>query len=155
LTAWYGNLALASLTSLAASVVWFLAIDPLSHGRGTPIVYDYWNAAMRLVSFLAMSFFVARVRHLYRRQQELTRELGQAVVQSLKGFLPICAKCHKIREPTGEWLRLEQYLHKHTAAQLSHGLCRECAVALAKEAGIPFDPDQPAWDSPPSPPEKS
>ena len=48
----------------------------------------------------------------------------------LEGLLPICASCKSIREPEGVWSPLEKYVHEHTEARFSHGLCPQCMTRL-------------------------
>lgn len=59
----------------------------------------------------------------------LLQELREAMasVKTLKGLVPICAWCKKIRDDTGYWQQLEAYLRDHSEAELSHGICPECA----------------------------
>ncbi len=47
-------------------------------------------------------------------------------IKTLRGLIPICASCKKIRDDGGYWNQLEQYLSTHTDAQFSHGLCPSC-----------------------------
>jgi sigma-B regulation protein RsbU (phosphoserine phosphatase) len=54
----------------------------------------------------------------------------QSTVRQLRGLLPICSYCKKIKNEEGVWTRLEQYLAAHSDASFSHGICREC---LARE----------------------
>ena len=51
-------------------------------------------------------------------------------VKKLSGLLPICASCKKIRDDKGYWNQLESYIHKHSEAQFSHGMCPECSDQL-------------------------
>ncbi len=51
-------------------------------------------------------------------------------VKTLKGIVPICANCKKIRDDAGYWHEVEEYISRHTDAALSHGLCNECADKL-------------------------
>lgn len=55
-------------------------------------------------------------------------ELGNALasVKALRGLLPICAKCKKIRDDGGYWNEVEKYLHAHTEVTFTHGLCPQC-----------------------------
>jgi response regulator RpfG family c-di-GMP phosphodiesterase len=64
-----------------------------------------------------------------REQQKLISHLEEALaeIKTLKGFIPICASCKKIRDDEGYWDQLEAYISKHTDAVFSHGLCPECA----------------------------
>ena len=48
-------------------------------------------------------------------------------VKTLRGFLPICSYCKKIRDDKGYWSQIESYIHKHSDAEFSHGICPECA----------------------------
>jgi hypothetical protein len=69
-----------------------------------------------------------RVRSLQRRERELTEAVGEAVaeVKVLKGLLPICASCKKIRDEDGAWSQIETYIHTHSGASFSHGICPDC-----------------------------
>jgi len=45
---------------------------------------------------------------------------------ALRGLLPICAWCKKIRNDQNYWESVEQYLHLHFDAEFTHGICPEC-----------------------------
>ena len=47
-------------------------------------------------------------------------------IKTLRGLLNICAYCKKIRDEKGIWNKIESYIHKHTDANFSHGICPEC-----------------------------
>ena len=51
-------------------------------------------------------------------------------IKTLKGLIPICASCKKIRNDGGYWQQVEEYVADHTEADFSHGLCEECAHKL-------------------------
>jgi sigma-B regulation protein RsbU (phosphoserine phosphatase) len=55
---------------------------------------------------------------------ELARALAH--VKQLRGLLPICAWCKKIRNDSNYWEQLEVYIADHTEAQFSHGICPTC-----------------------------
>ena len=57
------------------------------------------------------------------------REASQEV-KTLKGFLPICAWCKKIRQDDGYWDSIETYLTEHSDLSLTHGICPDCLVKL-------------------------
>lgn len=70
-----------------------------------------------------------------RREQELRRSneaLQKALseVKVLKGLVPICASCKKIRNDQGFWQQLEEYIQQHSEAEFSHGLCTPCIKKL-------------------------
>jgi len=70
--------------------------------------------------------------HLAERQQaeasleEKHRQLQQAFdeITTLRGIVPICSYCKKIRDDKGYWNQVEQY--EHTEAKFSHGICPTC-----------------------------
>ena len=65
---------------------------------------------------------------LAARIEELRRALEE--IKTLRGILPICANCKKIRDDQGYWQQVEVYVHDHTDAQFSHGICPECIRKL-------------------------
>jgi PAS domain-containing protein len=75
-----------------------------------------------------------------RRQAEAEREkhileLKGALdkVKQLSGLLPICASCKKIRDDKGYWTQIEAYIHTHSEAEFSHGICPDCLKKLYPE----------------------
>ena len=70
----------------------------------------------------------ARVVKLQNALAQRIAQLEEAWerIERLKGILPICMYCHKIRDKEGEWQRLERYIDAHSDAQLSHGICPDC-----------------------------
>ena len=61
-------------------------------------------------------------------RMRLARELDEerAQVKILRGLLPICACCKKIRDDAGDWQTVERYIATHSAATFSHTYCPEC-----------------------------
>lgn len=44
-----------------------------------------------------------------------------------RGIIPICAHCKQVRESEGDWIRIEEYIQRHSEVRFSHGLCQSCA----------------------------
>jgi len=67
-----------------------------------------------------------------REKERLIGDLREALskVKTLSGLLPTCAGCRKIRDETGEWQDMENYISAHSEADFSHGLCPVCAERL-------------------------
>ena len=61
---------------------------------------------------------------LLQHQRQL--EAALANVKTLRGLVPICAACKKIRDDKGFWQQLESYVQSHSEAHFSHGMCPEC-----------------------------
>jgi len=69
-----------------------------------------------------------RELELRRSNEELQKALKE--VKVLRGLIPICASCKKIRNDGGFWQQLEEYLGEHSEAEFSHGLCQPCIKKL-------------------------
>lgn len=70
-----------------------------------------------------------------KTEHELQSALAQlrnavAEIRTLKGLLPICAWCKKIRTESGDWIELETYITENSEAHFSHGLCSNCLPNL-------------------------
>ena len=65
-------------------------------------------------------------------RERLIVELQDALdkIRTLKGLLPICASCKKIRDDQGYWQEVEVYVSSHTDADFTHGICPDCAEKL-------------------------
>ncbi|MFQ5645751.1 MAG: response regulator [bacterium] len=63
-----------------------------------------------------------------RENERLVKELREALaeVRRLSGLLPICASCKKIRDDTGYWNQIEQYIKDHADVDFTHSICPEC-----------------------------
>lgn len=57
-------------------------------------------------------------------------ETALANVKTLSGLLPICANCKKIRDDSGYWHIVEEYIRSHSNANFSHGICPDCMKTL-------------------------
>jgi len=72
-------------------------------------------------------------------KERLIGELQFALteIKTLKGIVPICASCKKIRDDQGFWNQIETYVREHSEAEFSHGLCPDCARTLYPEIKFP------------------
>jgi len=68
-------------------------------------------------------------------RERLISELKDALseVKTLKGFIPICASCKKIRDDEGYWQQIERYIQSNSEAEFSHSICPDCAKTLYPE----------------------
>jgi len=69
---------------------------------------------------------------LGEKNQRLTDYLEE--LQTLRGLIPICAQCKKIKDSKGYWHSVEEYLINHPNADFTHGYCPECARKFLEEA---------------------
>ena len=68
---------------------------------------------------------------LLQRSKDLQNALSE--IKQLRGIIPICASCKKIRDDEGFWHQVESYVSAHTEASFSHGICPDCAKKLYPE----------------------
>ncbi|MDA3896869.1 MAG: hypothetical protein PF482_12080, partial [Desulfobacteraceae bacterium] len=67
----------------------------------------------------------SRVKLRTAELEESSRSLKR-----LKGIIPICANCKDIRNGSGEWEKMEDYIQERSDAEFSHGLCPDCDKEL-------------------------
>ena len=65
-----------------------------------------------------------------REREQLITELREALaeINTLRDILPVCSFCKKVRDDTGRWEPVDVYIRSHSQADISHGLCPECAA---------------------------
>lgn len=92
-------------------------------------------AAIAVLILITLASLYARYRlknqseaRLRAKADELSAALER--VQTLRGMLPICAWCKKIREDNGYWTKVESYVASHSAAEFTHCICPACANNL-------------------------
>ncbi len=68
-------------------------------------------------------------------REKLIARLYQSLneIKTLRGLLPICASCKKIRDDQGAWQIIESYIKEHSEAEFSHGICPDCVKKLYPE----------------------
>lgn len=77
---------------------------------------------------LAFDRDITRRKRNQEEKEALIRELQNALdkIKTLKGLLPICAWCKKVRDDHGYWKQVEEYIEEHSDAMFTHGICPEC-----------------------------
>jgi DNA-binding response OmpR family regulator len=87
---------------------------------------DYLVKSQVTASLLGRS-----IRYAIERKKLLTQlEHSTKEIKTLRGLLPICANCKKIRDDKGYWTGIETYISAQTQAEFTHGICPECANKL-------------------------
>ena len=79
----------------------------------------------------AVTIALARHNDLMELRR-LNRELENALAElkTLRGVIPICANCKKIRDDQGYWQQIEAYIRDHSEADFTHGICPDCSKEL-------------------------
>ncbi|MFC1746400.1 PAS domain-containing protein [Candidatus Riflebacteria bacterium] len=75
-----------------------------------------------------IGFDVTQQKKLEEEREKLITQLQKALteIKTLRGILPLCSFCKKIRDDKGYWEQVDVYIHQHTEADISHGVCPEC-----------------------------
>ena len=120
-------------------------IAPYALTLGLVALPAFWNAAAQresvagnLLVLLTVNalgtLLVMRKHELAEHEQRWATDVEARVIaeralrelQTLKGIIPICAFCKRVRTNAGDWQAVEAYVHAHSAADFSHGLCPHC-----------------------------
>ena len=85
-----------------------------------------------------LDLLLATFENIVCKNQELleaNRKLSEALRdnKALRGLIPICSYCKKVRDDRGYWDQVESYVTKHSDAQFSHGICPRCYDAQIKQ----------------------
>ncbi len=88
-----------------------------------------WNMEKAILVSLRNSEERKRVEE---EKEKLLHELEEALknIKILRGLLPICSSCKKIRDDRGYWLQLEEYIQSHSDAEFTHSICPDCKKKL-------------------------
>lgn len=136
-TFWANSRQLPALAALCAT---FTALGFWLSPRSEPVTWiDQCNVLLSLGAVSALTHGGLRQRAAEDGRRKAEDEAAQAreSVRVLRGLLPICAWCKRIRDEAGNWEQLEFYISNHSHAEFTHGICRECAVRLDSGPTIP------------------
>ncbi len=75
---------------------------------------------------------IQKHKETQKEREKLIFDLQEAFdsIKILKGLLPICSNCKRIRDDKGYWNQIESYISNHSEVEFSHGICKECADSL-------------------------
>jgi hypothetical protein len=125
------------LAIMAGQVAYFAGLLNDGLVAGGVYAFFYVSEYAYLVVIVTMAYallgrFVDLHVSVARLNASLERRVLEALadIKVLRGLIPICAACKKIRDDQGFWTQIEQYLTEHSEARLSHGICPDCARRL-------------------------
>jgi PAS domain S-box-containing protein len=77
---------------------------------------------------LAIDRDISDRKQAEQEREKLIKDLQAALdsIKTLRGLLPICAWCKKVRDDRGYWKKVEEYVEEHSEAMFTHGICPEC-----------------------------
>jgi len=91
-----------------------------------------------LVGSVHIARDITKHKKIEKEREKLISELQEALanIRTLKGLLPICSACKKIRDDEGYWSQMESYIQERSEAEFSHGICPDCAKELYPDLDI-------------------
>jgi DNA-binding response OmpR family regulator len=104
--------------------------EGLDAGADDYVIKPFKAAELKARAQVGMRM-VALQESMARRLAELEQALAN--IKQLRGLLPMCSYCKKIRVDDNYWQQLEHYLTEHSDAEFSHGICPECFPAVIDE----------------------
>ncbi len=105
------------------SLLWFIGII---------FIYMFINRLQTVISQKMQINQIAEKHELLTRHHEELKNSNEKLknaleeIKTLRGIIPICSYCKKIRDDKGAWDVFEAYISKHSEARFSHGACPEC-----------------------------
>lgn len=109
---------------------WYRKDGALFFGRETAwTVYDEQSGANYIDVILEDVTMKKQVEE-EREQLIALLQSAQSEIKVLSGLLPICSSCKRIRDESGHWAAIEQYIDENSEAEFSHGICPDCAAKL-------------------------
>jgi hypothetical protein len=79
------------------------------------------------ILFIALIVYIV-IEQNRKDSEKIKKALEE--IKTLRGLIPICAHCKKIRDKEGYWNQLENYIQGHSEAEFTHSLCPECITEL-------------------------
>jgi hypothetical protein len=107
-----------------------MTFGKLGYPYSSDLSYRFF-AVFTIVSFLSCCFELLRewyFRQLTKEKETVQKALDE--IKLLKGLVPICSSCKKIRDDKGYWTQIEAYIKAYSDVEFSHGICPECAAKL-------------------------
>jgi len=130
MTLWSASRHLTLVVAVGATLLTILGLFyPISGSADWLAVTNRW---LSLITIWVAAMLVLLYKRAEEERERLIRELQDALenIKTLRGLLPICSSCKKIRDDHGYWNQLETYIGAHSGAEFTHGLCPECAQKL-------------------------
>jgi PAS domain S-box-containing protein len=94
-----------------------------------------WNRNNSIAGYVAIARDITKQKQIQAERENLIKELQDALsnIKVLRGLLPICANCKKVRDDKGYWQDVTDYIREHTEADFTHGICPDCMEKLYPE----------------------
>lgn len=97
--------------------------------------YPQFDGEKALKTIIVTFLDITKRKQAEQEREKALKRLQQALheIKTLKGIIPICSYCKKIRDEEGAWEQLESYITHRSAAEFSHSICPECLPVVMKD----------------------
>lgn len=121
-----GTLVSRFFVSVLAFPLLFLYIHFESRRKNVTLEDRPVLSILRRIEDMSQELNLARAEIARRKAAEEALQKALSEVKTLRGLIPICSGCKKIRDDRGYWEKIESYLGRHSDAAFSHGICPDC-----------------------------
>jgi len=92
------------------------------------IIVRRYDAQNKLYAYDGLVRDITAKKNIEIEKEELINKLQKSLneIKTLRGILPLCSFCKKIRDDKGYWEQVDVYIHKHSQADISHSICPDC-----------------------------
>lgn len=135
LIAWFMNRRNAFLISIFCASASFVVELLIGHFYSESVSM-YWNASLRLTSFMIFAAVLSSMKLYFEENSELVLEIRIALakINTFTGRNPICAWCQKVRNEEGRWQKFDSYVKEHSITEVTHGICPDCLQQFEKDS---------------------
>jgi PAS domain S-box-containing protein len=100
----------------------------IGHRYYLALKFPLMDSEGKTIGVCGFSHDVTEKKQLEDEKEKLIKELRKALdeIRTLRGILPLCSFCKKIRNDKGYWEQVDVYIRKYSEADISHGICPEC-----------------------------
>jgi PAS domain S-box-containing protein len=97
------------------------------------------DASGRIIAAVVIVRDITGRKRIEEEREKLIVELHAAMakIKTLRGLIPTCAWCRKVRDDKGNWYKMEHYVRKNSYADFTHGICPECLKKTWPEYELP------------------
>ncbi len=96
------------------------------------------GTSRKIHTVLGMLEDIHQRKIIEQEKERLAAEMQQALgsIKTLRGLLPMCAWCKKIRNDMGYWQKVETYIQEHSDVSFTHGICPDCLDKFESRAAV-------------------
>lgn len=125
---WYLGRRTGLILATVSGVLLYLADNLNHHAYRHPFI-PFWNTGVRFSFLVVVVFLLHSLQKALKEKEKAYRELQKAFdqIRTIKGIIPVCHDCRKIRNDKGYWDTLETFIRNHSDAEFTSSLCPDCA----------------------------